>query len=233
MTITRLQQQIKELCPTLRRCVGQDGFIHHPLIVRGSGWSPAEVNKVFAQKKVKVIEAWEQKDYGFYVNLHERPYRLDALQEVLTSGEPKSNEEAAGLVGDFWIDSENIWQNRSAWTRIWRALTAPHAAMSSAESTKFSALPDPFAVYRGVGDRCYDTWRGLSWTLDQDKAHWFAQRFAEEYDQPIVLSGRIGKKYAFAYFSERNESEVVLWPRHIRDRKEEAARHPQGSHTIP
>jgi hypothetical protein len=202
------------------------------LIVRGSGWNPAEVNEVFAQKKVKIIEAWEQKDYGFYVNLHERPYRLDALQEVLTSGEPKSNKEAARLVGDFWIDSENIWQNRRAWTRVWRALKEPHAAMSPDEATAFGTLPDTFAVYRGVRDQHDDTWRGLSWTLDQDKAHWFAQRFAAEYDQPIVLSGRILKKHAFAYFSGRNESEVVLWPRHVRHRKEEPARQPQGSHAI-
>jgi hypothetical protein len=233
MTITRLQQQIKELCPTLRRCVGQDGFIHHPLIVQGSGWSPAEVNKVFAQKNVKVIDAWAQKDYGTYVYLYERPYRVKALQKVLTSGEPKSNEEAARLVGNFWVDSENISQNRLAWRRIWRALKEPHAAMSSDQAVAFTALPETFEVYRGVGDQYYDTWCGLSWTVDPDKAHWFAQRSADDHDQPVVLSGHIHKQYTFAFFSSRNESEVVLLPQHIRDRKEEAVRQPQGSHTIP
>jgi hypothetical protein len=149
---------------------------------------------------------------------------------VLANGQSTSSEDVAQLVGQLWIDSENIWQNRPTWTRIWRALKETHAAMRLADATIFSALPDPFAVYRGVADRYYDTWRGLSWTLDQDKAHWFAQRLAEKYDQPIVLSGTIRKKYAFAYFTERNESEVVLWPRHIQDRKEEAACQSQGSH---
>jgi hypothetical protein len=142
---------------------------------------------------------------------------------VLTGGEPSGNEEVAQLVGDIWIDSENIWQFRSAWLRIWSTLKEPQAAMSSDDAMDYAALPDTLTVYRGVRDKGCDTWRGLSWTVDPAKANWFAQRFAQDCDQPVLLSGRIRKKYVFAFFGGRNESEVVLLPRYIRHRKEEPA----------
>jgi hypothetical protein len=223
MMKAHLQQKIEKLCPTLRPFVKSDGFIYHRLVVRAPDWSATEVNETFAYKKKSIIEAWERKGYSAYVNLYERHYRLKALQKVLTGGEPSSNEEVARLVGDFWIDSENIWQFRSAWSRIWSTLKEPQAAMNPDDAMGYAALPDTLTVYRGVRDKRYDTWRGLSWTVNPAKANEFAQRFANDCDEPVVLWGRIRKKYVFAFFGGRDESEVVLLPRYIRHRKEEPA----------
>ena len=52
----------------------------------------------------------------------------------------------------------------------------------------------------------------LSWTLDRETAEWFAHRFGEE---GTVYEAQIPKKYILAFFNGRNESEVVVDPKHL------------------
>ena len=52
----------------------------------------------------------------------------------------------------------------------------------------------------------------LSWTLDRKTADWFAHRFGEE---GTVYEAQIRKEHILALFTGRNESEVIVDPRHL------------------
>ena len=50
----------------------------------------------------------------------------------------------------------------------------------------------------------------MSWTLDEEKAKWFATRF--DSDMQVVYSTTIQKLDILAYFTERGENEIVVDP---------------------
>lgn len=57
-----------------------------------------------------------------------------------------------------------------------------------------------------------DNVKALSWSLDYEKAAWFAHRFGEE---GKVYEAQIAKEHIFAYFNSRNEQEVIVDPKHL------------------
>lgn len=76
----------------------------------------------------------------------------------------------------------------------------PQALMSEQELKKFRELDDVLTIYRGVTSYNKNTIRGLSWTLDKEKAEWFATRFWEE---GKVYEAQIKKEHVYAYFEGR------------------------------
>jgi len=84
----------------------------------------------------------------------------------------------------------------------------------------YQSLPDTITVYRGVIGTAEDSYLGLSWSLNQETAEWFAKRFGH---RGYVYEGQIDKKYVYAYFSGRNESEVVIRPKYLRGLKKRRA----------
>src|ERR1700730_7082292 len=81
------------------------------------------------------------------------------------------------LVGNVWIDSENIRQHYAVWKRIWTApIPDKEKCMDTTERARLARMPLAFDVWRGIGFRGRT---GLSWTRDRDKAVWFARRFSE------------------------------------------------------
>ena len=77
--------------------------------------------------------------------------------------------------------------------------------MNKEEIDVYNNLPDEIVVYRGVKPN--STYKALSWTLNLDTATWFADRFEKD---GKVYKATINKKYVFTYIGERNEFEVVL-----------------------
>jgi hypothetical protein len=68
-------------------------------------------------------------------------------------------------------------------------------------------LPDgEFRIYRG------GTPNGFSWTLDQPRATWFANRFKAIGIVDDVYTMLVTKEDVLWYTDERNEQEVVLFP---------------------
>ena len=84
--------------------------------------------------------------------------------------------------------------------------------MDEEERTAHQALEDTVTVYRGVTPYNAKNIRALSWTLDRKTADRFAHRFGEE---GTVYEAQIPKKYILAFFNGRNESEVVVDPKHL------------------
>jgi hypothetical protein len=69
--------------------------------------------------------------------------------------------------------------------------------------------PGPWRVYRGVaGMRQHRHVRGVSWTLNQERARWFAHRWGL-YD-PAVLSLVVSERKVLAYTNARQEQEFLL-----------------------
>ena len=57
---------------------------------------------------------------------------------------------------------------------------------------------------------------GWSWTLDLEKAEWFARRFASmEGSEPVLTHGMVAKADVVAYFTRRNEEEILVAPENV------------------
>ena len=85
----------------------------------------------------------------------------------------------------------------------------PQMLMDEDEFERYQALEDTLVVYRGVTPHNADRVNALSWTLDREKAEWFAHRFDED---GTVYEAKIDKAHVYAFFSVRNESEVIVDP---------------------
>lgn len=73
-----------------------------------------------------------------------------------------------------------------------------------------SDLSGVVTIYRGVGSEKYRD--GISWTLDREKAEWFATRFTED---GIVYSAKVKSNDILYYISDRGEKEVIVDPKKL------------------
>lgn len=195
-------------------------MIRHPLVysMMHAPAMNAWTNRQLAEKRKAVADAIQRKQWSTVVALHERPHRVhafDALKQHL------SDDEYWAALGSLWIDSENIRQNPTIWERLLGSKRRHREAiMTEDEQAALAALPDRIQVWQGHTTARDDGW---SWTTTEATAVWFAKRFADlEKDHPVVSSGWVGKGDAVAYFTRRNESEILVNPRFIDDREEVA-----------
>lgn len=174
-------------------------MLQHPLVYDMMPVMPGLANLRLKAKKEALELAISRDDLSQIIGLHERPYRFEALQEyALTEGFTiwQHNEEVQELVEFVWTDSENIHQHREEWIALFQ--DRPDGEMLGDEE-EFRKLSDPVKVYRGVDDSSF-----LSWSTDESVAEFFARRAGTE-----VISRWIEKRDIFAYFTGRNESEVL------------------------
>lgn len=73
-----------------------------------------------------------------------------------------------------------------------------------------SNLSGVVEIYRGVGNELGRN--GISWTLSEEKAKWFATRFT---DNGIVYSAKVKSKDILYYISERGEKEIIVDPKKL------------------
>jgi hypothetical protein len=200
------------LDPELEAYMGQSSIgmsIRHPLVysVIHHPAMNAFVNAQLEQKQRAVRNAYENEDWHRYVWLHERPYRAEAFFNVMDY--ITDDSEYWGLLGEVWIDSENIRQN----PRLWKRLLSSNRAgvlemMNRDEREALGDMPVAITVYQGHTTSRDDGW---SWTIDRDKAVWFAQRFAAlETGMPMVTTGCVFHHHVKAYFTRRGESEILV-----------------------
>ena len=93
--------------------------------------------------------------------------------------------------------------------------------MTTDERAAFDAMPDVLTVYRGAGHPDYTD--GFAWTLDRDRAVFFASYAARAFARstsgrgfvggdPVLSTGEIRRDAVLAYLAEREESEVLVLP---------------------
>ena len=126
-----------------------------------------------------------------------------------------SEKDFASILADAWIRTEAPNNDPNLSKRDLLSLfkqTDPSLLMDEEEYQSFQDLDDVVTVYRGVTSMNAKNVKALSWTLDRDTAEWFAHRFGES---GTVYEAQIHKDHIYAYFSGRNESEVIVDPKHL------------------
>lgn len=126
-------------------------------------------------------------------------------------------EEFADLLAHAWINTESPNNDPNISKKEMLALfnaADPAAFMDQQELSRLAKLPDIVTVYRGVTSHNANDIRMLSWTLDYKVANWFAHRFKEN---GAVYRASISKKHIVALFEGRNESEVIVDPKYLKN----------------
>ena len=141
-----------------------------------------------------------------------KPYALAFLKRTA----PFLSEPDLGrILADAWTMNEmpnmapNISKRELA--ALFRSVS-PEYLMDEEELRQYQELEDTVTVYRGVTSYNAKNIKALSWTLDRDTAEWFAHRFGEE---GTVYEAQVRKEHILALFTGRNESEVIVDPRHL------------------
>lgn len=193
------------------------GAIRHPLVY-SIGHHPVEnarLNMMLRAKREAIAEATAQRDYGTIVWLYERPWRLNAFMGIAPH---LPNATYWRLLGDLWTDSENIYQCFADWREVLTGRSTRLRShmmndMDRALWRKLRRSRGVVPVWRGFAGKGRD---GMSWTLDRERAVWFAQRFAgARQGKAYVAAGTVEGRHIIAYFNVRGESEVVAFPEDV------------------
>ena len=186
-------------------------MLKHPLVFSPfhGDWMNAWANRRYRLKLAALDQVRASGDWCAYIWLHERPHRVEALQDIAFNLRGREYWE---MVSQVWSDSENIWQHRRAWRQVWLSKEPERdAVMDTTEREHLASLPDDLTIYRGVSLR--SAMHGLSWTLDREKAQWFANRWlCFKRRRPILLQTVVRKTDVVAYFAGRKEQEIVVHP---------------------
>jgi len=178
--------------------------LRHPLVYQIGMMGNGFANAYYLQKVGDVEKALQNKKYDSFVWLHERPYRIEAFQEI---EHLLSDTAYWKLLADIWTDTENQWQNYEEWKNlIGSERGSRHYLMNEEEFNLLQSLSEEVTIYRGCQKGINEN--GLSWTLDKAKAKMFSTRIALE-GEPLVLEKKISKSDIIAVFTGRNESEVI------------------------
>lgn len=141
-----------------------------------------------------------------------KPYAMVFLDHI---SENLSSEDFSTILSSAWIQSENPHCDPNFTRKKLLGLfkkAETRFLMDASEYEDYTNLDDMLTVYRGVTSYNAKNIKALSWTLDPKTAEWFAHRFGEE---GTVYEAQIDRKYVYALFKGRNESEVIVDPRYL------------------
>lgn len=160
-----------------------------------------------------MVEQVDCSESAFHIHLMvTKPYRLAFLKYAQPYLSQKNFSE---ILNDAWVCSENPNSDPNVSQKeliaMFRA-AEPTELMAEDEYLKFRQLDDTVTVYRGVTEYNADKVKALSWSLEYEKAEWFAHRFGEN---GKVYEAQIAKEHILAYFNNRNEQEVIVDPKQL------------------
>jgi len=184
--------------------------IKHPLFFWIAPITPEVtdfINASFAQKRASAEEALAKKNWGRYIYLHERPYRIDAFEDVM---DEMTDQEYWSRLSNIWVDSENIGAQPDRWRDLLMSERGSRESfMNENERAELAKLPQKFTVYRGYSENDQEEF-GMSWSTDAGVAEWFARRFARENEKIIMEEMEVSKDDVLAYLTRRGEEEIIL-----------------------
>ena len=143
-----------------------------------------------------------------------KPYRLAFLKYAQPHIEEK---EFAQLLALCWIQTEGPNQDANVSKREFVEMfqkASTENLMNLDERRKLAELPDELTVYRGVTEKNKDNIRALSWTMKRETAERFANRFKSK---GRVYRAKVRKEDILAVFLGRNESEVIVDPKNLKE----------------
>lgn len=139
------------------------------------------------------------------------PYRIQYLHLIKDLLNPKELSEQLGWV---WVQTEYPHQYDLKMLTGLFEIADKRSLMNDEELKGLDYMPEMVDVYRGTQSEKAKV-RGMAWTLDKDKAIWFANRWKTLRGK--VYRATIPKTAIYAYFKGRNEEEIVLNPRRLRN----------------
>ena len=204
-------------------------FLRHPLLVTVYVEEMnAYYNYQYLGKRKQADKALKKKDWNRWIWLHERPFRLDAFLFICRDIPAK---EYWTLLREIWIDTEGPGGNQDIWLELFNRPYPKRRKMMTGKERRTLAnegRSGELNIYRGYVDGLdsedseyieedRDRESGISWTLDYNKAEWFARRFLSGGTGHGVVAEAICKpKDVIAYFESRGEKEIVVDPSKIR-----------------
>jgi hypothetical protein len=167
-------------------------------------------------------DALRKSDFARYLMWFEGHDRLSGFLQI----EPLlSDRDYWPMLRDVWLHSEIMLPHKDIWLRLLLSERKNRELlMTEADNLKFAAMGDQLTIYRGfASERSKD---GISWTLNLERAKWFSlyagdprRRFMGSWGRlPRVVSGACLKSNVLAFFSQREEEEVVIDPRSVRNK---------------
>jgi hypothetical protein len=155
--------------------------------------------------------------------------RLDLFAEWWDSGEEVPVAEFYKALRFVWASAELPYRYDDVWPDLWEQTAAAFEhdpssramLMTAEEMQTHAALPDDVTIYRGYGEwnsehpHSSAMWKGYSWTLDRDRATWFAKRFAVLHGKAHLATAIVPRKCIIAFFDERGECEAIVLPEQI------------------
>ena len=206
------QPQQEKLCKELKPYVftSHNGWtvLKHPLVFQvpyeDIPLLNIQANKMYQYKTQQIQQAKHERNWSLIIWLHERPFRWKAFAKIAAH---LHDQEYWNLFADVWTDSENIYERATLIRNLLKARSVESRTMMMTEKEKqvLYNLPDPITAWRGTRFARGD--HRLSWTLDKDKACWFAKRFRQ--GTPVVWEAQIFHRDTVAYLDRRGENEII------------------------
>lgn len=156
---------------------------------------------------------WDSNLFHIVNILMNKPYRLQFLKHIMHM---TSKRDFGACLRDAWMSTENISMQEGVSTEDLINMfqyADPTTLMNADELEMFSFLRNvrKIAVYRGVtGYNKSSLPDAMSYTDDIKVAEWFANRYNQSDGE--VIKKKIDTDCILAYFTGRNESEVVINP---------------------
>jgi hypothetical protein len=173
------------------------------------------LNQSFRYNVKEYKDCLKQGEYEEILYLIERPWRVKWVYENRETIKTKLGVEAFyEIVSEAYSDTENACQLKDETLELFYYGNQPQLMMDSDEKNEFQKLPNEFKVYRGVclsqSDDEFE-FLGNSWTLDYEKAKWFAERRGfSNYSYPLVYAMTVNKNDVLAHFTRREEAEILV-----------------------
>lgn len=198
-----------------------DGWLRHPFVISMPPILVNHANAFYEQKVKEMARATKAKDWGKVIILYEKPYRIGILDEMYTNGvltEVQTRHQLAWV----WSNIEAPHQYGTMPLDLFRAVGFTHDVEPKDRFTDHHAnrpsavLPwKTSLIYRGQrkGDPA-----GISWTLDRERAEWFANRLRREGETGQLVTGTVRRADVLGYFTGRGEDEIVVDPEQVQDK---------------
>jgi hypothetical protein len=174
-------------------------------------------------KQGQLDEAISQQNWDKVFMLIEKPFRLSWLEENIDL--IKDDKQYYDFLKDAYMMTEfpmNGFSNYRDLLHLLYAKDNPKLMMDKEELKLLNSLPNEVKIWRGVkvDDVLDEDNIGLSFTLNKDKAIWFAERFSQAgVSQAILIEAVVNRFDILSIFLNRDEEEVIVNPEYIKIKK--------------
>lgn len=145
-----------------------------------------------------------------------KPFIFSFLERLLEE-QIISEKECGNLAAEYWsiiefpsrdsVNKETILE--------WMSAADKDKLMNNDDLKVYNSLPEVLTVYRGCEN--IDGLNGMSWTLSEDIAQFFANRYFKRSQNGTIYQAKINKTDVICYINDREEQEIIVDYRKLYD----------------